>query len=66
MDLGDSDGGGFGDEPRKRTVPLPSDLPKSLDDRKAPTDLVQETEYYDGWQGPLASRRAPPLGCRPC
>lgn len=65
MDLGDSDGGGFGDEPQKRA--LPSDLPKSLDDRKVvPTDLVQETEYYDGWQGPLASRCAPPLGCRLC
>lgn len=71
MDLGDSDGGGFGDEPQKRA--LPSDLPKSLDDRKAvPTDLVQETEYYDGWQGPLASRCAPPhwlspvLTCHAC
>ncbi|KAI8624052.1 hypothetical protein F5Y19DRAFT_468113 [Xylariaceae sp. FL1651] len=31
---------------------LPADLPKSLDDRRVvPTDLVPETEMYDGWQG---------------
>ncbi|KAI0395970.1 hypothetical protein F5Y17DRAFT_465435 [Xylariaceae sp. FL0594] len=31
---------------------LPADLPKSLDDRRiVPTELVPETEMYDGWQG---------------
>ncbi|KAK3297659.1 uncharacterized protein B0H64DRAFT_129297 [Chaetomium fimeti] len=54
MDLGDSEGGfGAGDggsPPRKRD--LPSDLPRSLDDRRhVPTELVPETEMYDGWQG---------------
>ncbi|KAI1822369.1 hypothetical protein F4861DRAFT_532286 [Xylaria intraflava] len=38
------------EEQKRRT--LPADLPKSLDDRKvAPTELVPETEMYDGWQG---------------
>ncbi|ORY64029.1 uncharacterized protein BCR38DRAFT_457832 [Pseudomassariella vexata] len=51
MDIGDGDGGGFGGQPR-RPRELPPDLPKSLDDRKAVrTELVPETEYYDGWQG---------------
>jgi len=61
MDLGASDGGGFGGgggfgdddagiPPKKRT--LPADLPRSLDDRRhVPTELVPETEMYDGWQG---------------
>ncbi len=62
MDLGDSDGGfdagfdgGFdagpgGLPPKKRD--LPADLPRSLDDRRhVPTELVRETEMYDGWQG---------------
>ncbi|KAK3344051.1 hypothetical protein B0T25DRAFT_593473 [Lasiosphaeria hispida] len=53
MDLGDSDGGfdgGNGALPHKR--PLPADLPRSLDDRRhVPTELVPETEMYDGWQG---------------
>jgi hypothetical protein len=56
MDLGDSGGGfGSGDEgipPKKRV--LPADLPRSLDDRRhVPTELVPETELYDGWQGSL-------------
>ncbi|KAK5660731.1 hypothetical protein OQA88_12096 [Cercophora sp. LCS_1] len=58
MDLGGSDGafgGGFeagdGDMPQKKR-PLPADLPRSLDDRRhVPTELVPETEMYDGWQG---------------
>lgn len=54
MDYGDIDSGGFGGEeelPKKPRV-LPDDLPKSLDDRRRmPTDLVRETELYDGWQG---------------
>ncbi|KAK4157440.1 hypothetical protein C8A00DRAFT_40156 [Chaetomidium leptoderma] len=54
MDLGDSDGGfdagAGGSPPRKR--PLPADLPRSLDDRRhVPTELMPETEMYDGWQG---------------
>ncbi|TGJ87308.1 hypothetical protein E0Z10_g1423 [Xylaria hypoxylon] len=52
MDLGDPDGGGFGNDEPKKPPTLPADLPKSLDDRKVvPTDLVPETEMYDGWQG---------------
>ena len=54
MDLGDSDGGfdaGFGELPPKKRD-LPADLPRSLDDRRhVPTELVRETEMYDGWQG---------------
>ena len=30
---------------------LPSDLPRSLDDRRNYTSYNQETEYYDAWQG---------------
>ncbi|QIW96320.1 hypothetical protein AMS68_001838 [Peltaster fructicola] len=37
------------EEPQKRE--LPSDLPRSLDDRVAPVQYAQETEYYDAWQG---------------
>ncbi|KAF5020087.1 hypothetical protein F66182_7893 [Fusarium sp. NRRL 66182] len=51
MDLGDSLGqdGQSEDKPRS----LPSDLPRSLDDRRhVPNEhLVTETEMYDGWQG---------------
>jgi len=46
-------GGGFG-QPKKKldSADLPADLPRSLDDRRhVPTDLVPETELYDGWQG---------------
>ena len=56
MDLGDSNGedinpfgGGGGDEKKPRA--LPDDLPKSLNDRRRPVELVPETEMYDGWQG---------------
>lgn len=34
-----------------RTRELPSDLPRSLDDRKNFPSYNQETEYYDAWQG---------------
>lgn len=39
--------------PQRKSVILPPDLPKSLDDRRhAPIDtLIPETEMYDGWQG---------------
>lgn len=48
MDLGDSTSDDGFPKPRA----LPSDLPKSLDDRRhVPVDLVPETEMYDGWQG---------------
>ncbi|KAF2012349.1 hypothetical protein BU24DRAFT_353607 [Aaosphaeria arxii CBS 175.79] len=30
---------------------LPSDLPTSLDDRRAPPTIGEETEIYDAWQG---------------
>jgi hypothetical protein len=52
MDYGDHDGGGFGDDEPNKPPTLPADLPTSLDDRRVvPTELVQETEMYDGWQG---------------
>ncbi|KAI1179627.1 hypothetical protein F4777DRAFT_586034 [Nemania sp. FL0916] len=36
----------------KKPRTLPADLPKSLNDRRVvPTDLIPETEMYDGWQG---------------
>ncbi|CAK7207528.1 hypothetical protein SEUCBS139899_010338 [Sporothrix eucalyptigena] len=44
-----SSGDEAGDTKKPRALPL--DLPKSLDDRRQPTDLVPETELYDGWQG---------------
>ncbi|KAF2739492.1 hypothetical protein EJ04DRAFT_457451 [Polyplosphaeria fusca] len=39
----------MGDASRPRQ--LPSDLPTSLDDRKAPQLFGDETEFYDAWQG---------------
>ncbi|RSL39992.1 hypothetical protein CEP53_013659 [Fusarium sp. AF-6] len=51
MDLGDSLGpDGL---PDNKPRALPSDLPRSLDDRRhVPNEhLVTETEMYDGWQG---------------
>jgi hypothetical protein len=42
------------DQPKKKE--LPADLPRSLDDRRhVPTELVPETEMYDGWQGTCPS-----------
>jgi hypothetical protein len=41
-----------GDDGEKKPRVLPSDLPRSLDDRRVVrTELVPETEMYDGWQG---------------
>jgi hypothetical protein len=64
MDAGESNGGsskGFDDDvtgPEWRKKELPADLPKSLDDRRrVPTELVQETELYDGWQGKSRLRK---------
>jgi len=63
MDFEDPDGGGFGDDEPKQPRTLPADLPKSLNDRRVvPTELVSETEMYDGWQG---ARRSPLL-LSPC
>ncbi|KAH7115195.1 hypothetical protein B0J11DRAFT_126576 [Dendryphion nanum] len=39
--------GGEGPKPRV----LPADLPTSLDDRRAPPIIGEETEMYDAWQG---------------
>ncbi len=51
MDLGDpQDENGFG-SPEPKTRELPSDLPKSLNDRRRTPPLLTETEVYDGWQG---------------
>lgn len=67
MDLGDSEGGfdaGAQGLPPKPKA-LPDDLPRSLDDRRrVPTELVPETEMYDGWQGwfpPFATLLSPPV-----
>ena len=55
MDIGgqhSDDEIGFEDaeeEPRHRA--LPSDLPKSLDDRQPIRHYAGETEMYDAWQG---------------
>lgn len=50
MDLGALDGGEDGGG--KKPVTLPDDLPKSLNDRRiVRTELMPETEMYDGWQG---------------
>lgn len=55
MDIGDQhsdDELGFEDAqeaPQHRT--LPSDLPKSLDDRQPIRHYAGETEMYDAWQG---------------
>ena len=35
----------------ERPRELPSDLPRSLDDRKNFRSYNEETEYYDAWQG---------------
>jgi len=54
MDLGDSEGGfdAIAGAPPQKNRTLPPDLPRSLDDRRhVPTELVPETEMYDGWQG---------------
>ena len=60
MDIGSSipeDEQGFGEEnARPRT--LPSDLPKSLDDRQPVRHYGAETEIYDAWQG-----RKRPVDC---
>lgn len=67
MDIGDSNGedinpfGGGGGDEKKKPRPLPDDLPKSLNDRRRPVELVPETEMYDGWQGNALSRTAPSL-----
>ena len=36
---------------KSRPKQLPHDLPKSLDDRRAPRSYGGETEMYDAWQG---------------
>src|SRR4051794_33194483 len=65
MDFPDANAGSPGgfdsgwDEPNEglqKKKPLPPDLPTSLDDRRhVPTELVPETEMYDGWQGMSSS-----------
>lgn len=36
---------------RPRPKELPSDLPRSLDDRRPISGYQEETEFWDGWQG---------------
>jgi len=56
MELGtphSDDKGGFEDAQEEAPRPrvLPSDLPKSLDDRQPVRHYGAETEMYDAWQG---------------
>lgn len=55
MDIGDPNGGesnGFEEEIQPKPRQLPTDLPRSLDDRKnVSTHYTAETEMYDAWQG---------------
>lgn len=55
MDIGDQhsdDENAFEDaEEAPQRRPLPSDLPKSLDDRQPIRHYAGETEMYDAWQG---------------
>lgn len=56
MDIGilhSDDEGGFEDAQEEPSRPraLPSDLPKSLDDRQPVRHYGAETEMYDAWQG---------------
>jgi hypothetical protein len=56
MDIGilhSDDEGGFEDAQEEQLRPraLPSDLPKSLDDRQPVRHYGAETEMYDAWQG---------------
>ena len=56
MDLGalhSDDEGGFEDASEQALRPrtLPSDLPRSLDDRQPVRQHGGETEMYDAWQG---------------
>ena len=53
-----------GDDEERSSVPrkLPSDLPKSLDDRQPVRNYGGETEMYDAWQGRVrASHQASEL-----
>lgn len=47
--------------PRPRQ--LPSDLPTSLDDRRAPASFDPGVEVYDAWQGRMLSSRSSECGC---
>ena len=51
--LGEENGfdGQLGEARPKPKRPLPDDLPKSLDDRRAADTFGTETEIYDAWQG---------------
>lgn len=40
----------------ERPPQLPSDLPRSLDDRKNFQSYNDDTEYYDAWQGVLMTK----------
>lgn len=45
---------GFGEEP-VRSIELPEDLPRTLDDRRTFNFPAEETEIYDAWQGTTAT-----------
>ena len=54
-----------GGEQQPRPQQLPSDLPRTLDDRRhAPKEeYVRETEMYDGWQGGSTTCKRGTLKC---
>ena len=57
-----NEGEGFEDaEERPRPRTLPSDLPKSLDDRQPMRNYGAETEMYDAWQGQSQIISSPPI-----
>lgn len=48
-------------EQRSRPRDLPSDLPRTLDDRQNFRSYNEETEYYDAWQGQSQFLTAPTI-----
>lgn len=65
MDIGDPNGGesdGVERETQPKPRQLPTDLPRSLDDRRnVSTHYTPETEMYDAWQGSCLHCVARPL-----
>ena len=57
----DDDGFEEAQEDVERPRELPSDLPRSLDDRQNFRSYNEETEYYDAWQGQSQFLTAPTI-----
>ena len=63
MDSGSS-GSENGDNGNLPPRGLPSDLPKSINDRRhVVVDYVRDTEMYDGWQGQSYYVGGGKIGC---